>query len=189
LTLGDLFVNQKPITRDALINKGYNITVLLRNSLEKHLVKLVGHGKQFDATPKKVTVKCNPDKPTPGHLIDNIKDYMSSFKKGSAPIRKIFTSIKPLVFKLDHKKFNGKITGDKASINQITTSLKNLQCKYLSNDYLDYKSRALHGKTQFYSNLAHYKHNVQKWCKHCLEMGIITSEDFEHAVYTCTHVQ
>ena len=189
LTLGDLFSNQKPITRDALINKGYNITVLQRNSLEKHLIKLVGHGKQFDATPKKVTVKCDPNKPTPGHLIDNIKDYMSSFKKGSAPIRKIFTSIKPLTLKIDHKKFNGKITGDKASINQITTSLKNLQCKYLSNDYLDYKSRALHGKTQFFSNLAHYKHNVQKWCKHCLEMGIRTSEDFEHAVYTCPQVQ
>ena len=114
---------------------------------------------------------------------------MSSFKKGSAPIMKVFTSAKPLTIKIDHKKFNGKITGDRVSINQITTGLKNLQCKYLSNDYLDYKSRALHGKTQFFSNLAHYKPNVQKWCKHCLEMGIRTSEDFEHAVYTCPQVQ
>ena len=53
----------------------------MRNSLEKHLVKLVGHGKQFDATPTRVTVKCNPDKPTPSHLIDNIDEYMSSFNK------------------------------------------------------------------------------------------------------------
>ena len=102
---GDLFVDQKPITRQAIIDKGYNITVLLRNSLEKHLVKLVGHGKQFDATPKKVTVKCNPDKPTPGHLIDNIKEYMGSFKKGSAPIRKIFTAANPSIIKIDHTKF------------------------------------------------------------------------------------
>ena len=56
LTLGDLFVNQKPITRQALIDKGYDITVLMRNSLEKHLVKLVVHAKQFDATPTRVTV-------------------------------------------------------------------------------------------------------------------------------------
>ena len=189
LTLGDLFVNQKPITEQGLIDKGYNITTLMRNSLEKHLVKLVGHGKQFDATPTKVTVKCNPDKPTPCHLIDNIDEYMSSFKKGSSTIRKVFTAADPSKINIDLNKFNGKISGDRVSINQILTCFKNLQCKYLSNDYLDYKSRALHGKTQFNSNLAHYKHDVQKWCKHCLEMGIRTSENFEHAVYTCPQIQ
>ena len=64
-----------------------------------------------------------------------------------------------------------------------------LQSKYLRNDYLDYKSRAIHGKTQFNSNLAHYKHNVQKWCNHCLEMGIRASDNFEHATYSCPQVQ
>ena len=133
MTLGELFENQKPITREALTNKGYNITIMQRNSLEKHLVKLVGHGKQFDATPNKVTVKCNPDRPTPSHLIDNIKEYMGSFKKGSALIRIFFTNANPSNIKVDHKKFSGKITGHRVSINQIITSFKNLQCKFLSN--------------------------------------------------------
>ena len=114
---------------------------------------------------------------------------MGSFKKGSALIRKVFTAANPSIIKIDHEKFSGKITGDRVSTYQILTSFKNLQGKYLSNEYLDYKSRALHGKTQFNSNLAHYKHNVQKWCKHCLEMGIRTSENFEHAVYTCPQIQ
>ena len=119
----------------------------------------------------------------------SINQILTSFKKVSALIRKVFTAADPSIIKIDHVKFNGKITGDRVSINQILTSFKNLQCKYLSNEYLDYKSRALHGKTQFNSNLAHYKHNVQKWCKHCLEMGIRTSENFEHAVYTCPQIQ
>ena len=104
-------------------------------------------------------------------------------------IRKVFTAANPSIIKIDHEKFSGKITGDRVSINQILTSFKNLQCKFLINEYLDFKSRALHGKPQFNSNLAHYKHNVQKWCKHCLEMGIRTSENFEHAVYTCPQIQ
>ena len=161
----------------------------MRNSLSIHLVRLVGHGKQFDATPTKVTIKCNPDKPTPCNLIDNIGEYMESFKKGSSTIRKVFTAANPDKVIVDIDKFNGKISGDRVSINQVLTCFKNLQCKYLSNDYLDYKSRALHGKTQFNSNLAHYKQNIQKWCNHCLEMGIRTSENFEHAVYRCPQVQ
>ena len=75
------------------------------------------------------------------------------------------------------------------SINQVTNCFKNLTCKYLQNDYLDYKSRSIHGRTQFNSNLAHHKQDVQKWCNHCLNMGIRTPEDFAHAVFYCPQVQ
>ena len=66
---------------------------------------------------------------------------------------------------------------------------KNLQSKLIGNDYLDYKSRAIHGKTQFNVSLAKYKCTVSKWCKHCFEKGIRTVEDFEHAVFKCPPVQ
>ena len=133
----------------------------MRNSLEKHLVKLVGHAKQFDAT-----VKCNPDKPTPCHLIDNINEYMGSFKKGSALIRKVFTAANPSIIKID--KFSGKITGDRVSINQILTSFKNLQFKYLSNEYLDYKSRALTPEPKTY-HMPNYWYNLADSNENCIK--------------------
>ena len=83
-------MNLKPITRDGLINNGYNLPVLGYNALFLALNSLVGHGKEFDATPTKVAIKYNPEKPIPSNLIDNIKDYLECFPKGSSNIRKIF---------------------------------------------------------------------------------------------------
>ena len=114
---------------------------------------------------------------------------MKSFKKGSAQIRKVFTNANPKEIKIDLNKFQEKIHSKNVSINQMKHCFQNLQTKFIGNDYLDYKSRAIHGKTHFNNSLAHYKQSVSKWCKHCLEKGIRTVEDFEHAVFRCPQVQ
>ena len=113
---------------------------------------------------------------------------MGSFKKGSATLRKVFRdgNYKPIQF--DMTKYLNKINGSSVTINQMKHCLKNLQSKFLSNDYNDYKGRAIHGKTLFNNSLSKFT-TVEKWCKHCLSMGIRTIEDFEHATYTCPQVQ
>ena len=90
ISLGQLYVNLYPITQASLVNLGYDISDQGYNALLCVLRGLVGNGKIFDATPKKVVVKYNPNKPIPGNLIDNIKDYLETFQKGSSNIRKIF---------------------------------------------------------------------------------------------------
>ena len=124
-----------------------------------------------------VVVKYNPDKPIPCNLIDNIKDYMECFKKGSSTIRKVFRDGQYKPLKYDMKKFQGEVNNSRLSINQVRNCFKILQSKYVGNDYLDYKSRAIHGKTQFNNCIANYK-NVSKWCAHCKTMGIRTTVDF-----------
>ena len=56
LSLGQLYVNLYPITRASLVNLGYDIPEQGYNALLRVLRGLVGHGKIFDATPKKVVV-------------------------------------------------------------------------------------------------------------------------------------
>ena len=85
-------------------------------------------------------------------------------------------------------KFTGKINGSIVTMNQMKHCMRNLQLKFISNDYNDYKSRAIHGKTLFNNSLSKFT-TVEKWCKHCLSMGIRTIEDFEHATHTCPQVQ
>jgi hypothetical protein len=143
----------------------------------------------FNGCPKKVPIKSNPDKATPCNLIGNITDYMKSFKKGSAQLRKVFTNATPSEIKIDLNKIQEKIHSVNVSINQMKYCFQNLQTKFLGNDYLDYKSRAIHGKTQFSNSLAKYKHSVSKGCKHCFEKGIRTVEDVEHGVFRCPQVQ
>ena len=189
LSLGQLFVNLEPITIPALDTLGFRIPVLGHNSLTRHLKNIVGHGKLFDAYPTKVILKYDRSKPIPCHLIDNISDYMKCFKKGSSTIRKIFNNADSKKITYDIEKFSRKINGDRVSINQLRNCFISLQSKYLSNDYLDYKSRAVMGKTQFNNCLAKYQRTVQKWCSHCLGMGIRTIEDFEHATFSCPQVQ
>ena len=81
---------------------------------------------------------------------------MGSFKKGSATIRKIFRdgNYKPIAF--DMTKFSSKINGSVVTINQMKHCFKNLQTKFLSNDYNDYKGRAIHGKTLFNNSLSKF---------------------------------
>ena len=189
LSLGQLFVNLKPIGIEDLSNLGFEIAILDHNRLQMNLKSLVGVGKTFNGCPKKVPIKTNPEKAIPCHLIDNITDYMKSFTKGSSQIRKVFTNSTPNEIKIDLVKFREKIHSTDVSINQMKYCFKNLQSKLIGNDYLDYKSRAVHGKTQFNVCLAKYKSTVSKWCKHCFEMGIRTTEDFEHAVFRCPQVQ
>ena len=150
---------------------------------------MIGEGKTFNAVPAPVKVKSDPTKNLPRHLISNIKDYFSSYLKGSSITRLIFAKVHPKTIQIDLDKWKVKVQSANVSINQVTNCFKNLTCKYLQNDYLDYKSRSIHGRTQFNSNLAHHKQNVQKWCNHCLNMGIRTPEDFAHAVFYCPQVQ
>ena len=188
IPLGQLYVNLYPITQATLVNLGYNISDQGYKALLRVLKGLIGKGKTFDATPKKVVVKCNPDKPIPGNLIDNIKDYLESFQKGSSNIRKAFTIGQYKPIRYDMNKFKSKIHKAELSINQVRNCFKGLQSKFICNDYLDYKARAIHGKTQFNNCLANYK-AVSKWCAHCKTMGITTTEDFYHATFECPQVQ
>ncbi len=188
ISLGQLYVNLYPITKAGLVSLGFTITDQGYNNLLRVLRGLVGHGKIFDATPKKVVVKYNPNKPIPGNLIDNVKDYLESFQKGSSNIRKVFWIGQYKPIKFDMNKFKNKIRQDALSINQVRHCLKLLQSKYLCNDYLDYKARAIHGKTQFNNCLSNYK-AVSRWCTHCKTMGITTTEDFLHATFECPQVQ
>ena len=89
-----------------------------------NLKSLIGEGKTFNGCPKKVPIKSNPDKATPCNLIDNITDYMNSFKKGSSQIRKVFTNASPTESKIDLAKFQEKIHSLNGSINQIKNCLK-----------------------------------------------------------------
>ena len=118
--------------------------------------------------------------------MDRVWQYMECFRKGSSTIRKVFRDGQYKPPKYDMKKFQGKINYSRLSINQVRNCFKILQSKYVSNDNLDYKSRAIHGKTQFNNCLAHYK-NVSKWCAHRRIMGITTTEDFLHATYYCPY--
>ena len=188
LTLGQLFKNQKPITKADLETLGYTTSEAKYKLLESHLKTVVGEGKIFDAAPIRVRLKYNRLKPVPPYLIDNIKDFMKSFKKGSAPLRKVFRDghYKPIT--IDMTKFTGKINGSIVTMNQMKHCMRNLQLKFISNDYNDYKSRAIHGKILFNNSLSKFT-TVEKWCKHCLSMGIRTIEDFEHATHTCPQVQ
>ena len=108
LSLGQLFVNLKPISFQALDSLGHPITILGHNSLTQHLKNLVGHGKLFDGHPKKVVIKYDRSRPIPCHLIDNIKDYMKCFKKGSSTIRKVFSSANKKPINYDIQKFTEK---------------------------------------------------------------------------------
>jgi hypothetical protein len=183
LNLGQFFVNLKPLRPEHLATLGFKTkTILDHNSLTMKLAALIGEGKTFNAVPTPVKVKSDHTKPLPGHLISNIKDYFASCIKGSSKTRLIFVKANPNTIPIDLDKWKAKVQSTNISINQVTKCLKNLTCKYISNDYLDYKSRSIHGRTQFNSNLAHHKQNVQKWCNHCLNMGIRTPEDFAHSV-------
>ena len=48
---------------------------------------------------------------------------------------------------------------------------------------------ALHGKTQWNSNLTHIGRSLNKWCWRCLERGQEYKEDFKHAVIECQSIQ
>ena len=94
-----------------------------------------------------------------------------------------------MILILTFKKWKDKVQSNDISIFQVSNCFKNLTTKFLQNDYLDYKSRSIHGSAQLNSNLAHFKRNVQKWCTHCLNMGRRAPEDFAHAIYYCPQVQ
>ena len=81
LTLGQLFVNLRHISREDLKNLGFETPIVEHNALQRHLKSHIGVGKTFNGCPKKVTVNSNPDKVMPCHLIDNITDYMKSLRK------------------------------------------------------------------------------------------------------------
>ena len=73
LTLGQLFKNQKPITKNDLESLGYVTSDAKYKLLKSHLEKVIGEGKIFDAAPIRVRLKYNRLKPIPPYLIDNIK--------------------------------------------------------------------------------------------------------------------
>ena len=82
-----------------------------------------------------------------------------------------------------------KLQAMNITANQIKGCNLNLTTKYLPNDYLDYKCRAVHGKTQFNVNLSKFVPGVNRWCRHCTSKGINTAEDFAHMVYYSPQVQ
>ena len=166
ISLGQLYVNLYPITQASLVNLGYDISDQGYNAILRVSRGLVGNGKIFDAT----------------------SNYLESFQKGSSNIRKVFWIGQYKPIRYDMNKFKSKIHQAELSINQVRNCFKLLQNKYLCNDYLDYKSRAIHGKTQFNNCWANYK-AVSKWCAHCKSMGITTTEDFFHATFECPQVQ
>ena len=104
LSLGQLFVNVKPISREDLKNLVFETQIFEHIALQRNLKSHIGQGKTFNGCPKKVTIKSNPDKATSCNLIDNITDYMKSFKKGSAQIRKVFKNANPREIKIDLNK-------------------------------------------------------------------------------------
>ena len=56
LSLGQLFVNLKPIGREDLKNLGFEIPILEHNRLQMNLKSLIGVGKTFNGFPKKVPI-------------------------------------------------------------------------------------------------------------------------------------
>ena len=87
------------------------------NSLTLKLASLIGEGKIFNAVPTPVKVKSDPKKNLPGHLISNIKDYFSSYLKGSSKTRLIFAKIHPNSIKIDLDKWKVKVQSANVSIN------------------------------------------------------------------------
>ena len=141
LSLGQFFVNLKPLSPENLETLGFKTnTTLDHKSLTLNLATLIGEGKTLNAIPTPVKVKSDPTKKLPGHLISNIKDYLASYLKGSSKTRLILTRAHPSVINIDLDKWKEKVQSENISINQVGNCFKNLTCKYLQNYYLDYKS-------------------------------------------------
>ena len=132
LSLGQFFVNLKPLSPENLETLGFKTnTTLDHKSLTLNLATLIGEGKTFNAIPTPVKVKSDPTKKLPGHLISNIKDYLASYLKGSSKTRLILTSARPSTINIDLDKWKEKVQSDNVSINQVSNCFKNLTSKYL----------------------------------------------------------
>jgi hypothetical protein len=90
---------------------------------------------------------------------------------------------------VDIRHWQIKLNTNIVSARQIKNCFKGLVSKFIPNDCLDYKARALHGKTQWNANLVHTGRSLNKWCCRCLERGCQYKEDFKHAVYECQSIQ
>ena len=101
--------------------------------------------KRYPRGVKPVTI---PDQdPMPDHLIGNIPDYFDRITKGSNKFCKVISKGNNFKNLVDIRHWQIKLNTDEVSARQIKGCFKGLVSKFIPNDCLDYKARALHGKT------------------------------------------
>jgi hypothetical protein len=162
-------------------------TIIEYNQFFLKLKECLGPNKRYPRGVKPVTIK--KQEPLPDYLIGNIPEYFDSIKKGSNKFRKIISKSNNFKSMVDIGHWQTKLDTDIVSARQIKNCFKGLVSKFIPNDCLDYKARAIHGKTQWNSNLVHTGRSLNKWCSRCLERGWEYKEDFKHAVYECPSIQ
>ena len=113
LGLGQFFVNLKTISAQNLETLGFKTnTILDHESLTRNLATLIGEGKTLNTVSTPVRVKSDPLKKLLGHLINNIKDYLASYLKGSSKTRLILNRVHPNLININMIKWKEKVHSD-----------------------------------------------------------------------------
>ena len=138
----------------------------------------IGPSRKYNALPKKLELVYPGAKPF--YLVGTIPEYFRKVKQGSNKFREIIKRRHPTRDITNVPRFCAKL-GVEPSKSQIILAIKNCHSKIIPKNDIDYKLRALLGKTQF--NVSLIKWNRTVIDANCFRCG--QREDFKHACYLC----
>ena len=183
LTLSDFYLGGifKP-KEDIEILLGETIHTLNYTSLKNHIKSNIGPNKRYEGVPI-------PNKKVPKHIKQTLPEFINSATKGSKPYRKILLRSLPPTGNINLAvRWKKRLNSDTIDEPLIKHALRLIYNRWIPHKYGDLKARIILGKTQFNSQLAHYKANERdKFCDHCRET-ILEPEDINHALFSCPFV-
>ena len=178
----DIYSNLKIRPIQELRDIGLNLNFLSHERLRKDVASNIGLNRKYNALPKKLELVYPGAKPF--YLVGTIPEYFRKIKQGSNKFREIIKRKHPTRDITNVPRFFAKL-GAEPSKNQITLAFKNCHSKIIPKNDIDYKLRAILGKTQFNASLT--KWNIAVIDANCFRCG--QREDFKHACYLCPESQ
>ena len=179
LKIIDIFRNLKIMPMEDLIHLGLiNLNFLSYKRLITDVNSNIGIGKKYHGVPKLVELRYEGTKPF--HLIGTIPEYFKKVVRGSNMFRTVIKERHPKRDLTNINRFRIKLDADPQK-QQIVTALKHCHSRIIPKDDIDYKIRAILGKTQFNASLLHWNRAVTSSA--CYRCGI--KEDFKHACFLC----
>ena len=178
IKLIDIYNNLQIRPIQELRNLGLNLNFLSHERLRRDVASNIGPSRKYNALPKKLELVYPGAKPF--YLVGTIPEYFRKVKQGSNKFREIIKRRHPTRDITNVPRFCAKL-GVEPSKSQITLAIKNCHSKIIPKNDIDYKLRALLGKTQF--NVSLIKWNRTVIDANCFRCG--QREDFKHACYLC----
>jgi hypothetical protein len=127
----------------------------------------------------------------PERKINNLTDFMKSFKKGSRPIRKIFEAVRNKNVKIKNrtnvKTFYRLIDVPIPDPDVIIQTNQQWSCNFYPNKVRDFIFKFYNNQLGLNIRVAHFNRDVERGCTFCRITNRlpVPDENFEHIFFSC----